>query len=56
MPKSSTEPECGLTVTELPTAVGGRFKATFDATLYSINVTPQRTKKVTLTLDVLREK
>lgn len=56
MPKSTKDPSCGLAIESLPTAVGGRFKGSFNATLYGINVSTPKTKKVTLTFDVLREK
>ncbi len=56
MPKSAKDPSCGLNVTALPTKVGDRFTGSFKATLYSINVTPAKTKSVELTFDVLRDK
>jgi hypothetical protein len=56
MPMSTNEPACGLTITELPTAVGGRFKGTFKGTLRGINVTPTVTKTIDMTFDVLRTK
>lgn len=56
MPKSTKEPECGLTIEALPTAIGGRFKGTFNATLYGINSPTPVSKRVQLTFDVLRTK
>jgi hypothetical protein len=56
MPKSPTEPQCGLTVTSLPTAVGGRFQATFEGTLYGIGTTSPRSKQFVISVDVLRDK
>jgi hypothetical protein len=57
MPKTATEPQCSLDVTELPAAVGGRFTATFDSTLYGINDPSQKTtKKLKISVDALRDK
>ena len=56
MPNSSNEPTCGLTMSELPKAVGGRFRGRFVGTLRSINTSPVTYKKITLEFDVLRTK
>jgi hypothetical protein len=56
MPKSANEPGCGLSITSLPTAVGGRFIGTFKATLYGINTTTPKSRNVDLSFDVLRTK
>jgi hypothetical protein len=54
MPGSQNDPTCGLTVTALPNAVGGRLKATFNGTLTAIDGT-SKTKAVMLSVDFLRE-
>jgi hypothetical protein len=56
MPRTTTDAGCGLQISELPTAVGGRLKGSFKGTLHAINVSTPRSREVDLTFDVLREK
>lgn len=56
MPKSTKDPNCGLSITSLPKVVNGRFTGRFEATLYGINTATPKTKTVDLSFDVLRTK
>lgn len=47
---------CGLSVVELPTAVGKHLRGSFDGDLTGINVANPTTKRVTATFDVPRTK
>ena len=47
---------CGFSVAQIPSAAGLRFTGSFEGTLTSINVTPAKTRKVSITFDVLRAK
>ena len=54
MPASPNEPACGLTITSIPTAIGGRFIGSFKGTLHAINVTTPRSKTIDVSFDVPR--
>jgi len=56
MPMSANEPTCGLSINELPKAVGGRFRGSFTGTMRAINTTPLTTKRFEIKFDVLRDK
>ncbi|HVH43954.1 MAG TPA: hypothetical protein VM925_16495 [Labilithrix sp.] len=47
---------CGLSIVELPTAVGGHFKGSFDGILDGINSDPPKSKRVVFTFDIIRTK
>jgi hypothetical protein len=54
MPASPNEPTCGLTITSIPTAIGGRFKGSFNGKLHAINVSTPRSKTIVVSFDVPR--